>query len=72
VASNINKAARTKVDLKTNLSRPLLANEEDAPQLRPKPVPLDWMRIAPTKRSETIICTTIKNSLTAYYTSGAI
>lgn len=72
MASKINRAARAKVDLKTNLSNPLLVKEEDAPQLLPKPVPLDWMRIAPTRRSETTICKTIKNFLTAYYSKRAI
>ena len=62
--SRINTAARIKVDLNTSFSKPLLVKEEEAPQLLPKPVPLDWIIIAPIRSSETIIWKTVKNCFT--------
>ena len=56
-------AERTKVLLKTILSKPRLVNEvADALQVRPKPVPLVWMRITKTKRAERIASTIKKKA----------
>lgn len=49
----MNKAARTKVALKTSFSTPRLVNEVVVPL--PKPVPLDWSRIATTSKIDMIV-----------------